>query len=448
MKQYVLFPVFLLLLLSHLLTAQQQLQLSEPLRLTEAELRAYLHSRNISNEEAEIYIAQNKKVKQPAASVEYFYKVQGLSVAAKGSHYSTLDSSGSCNNLDFENSSVGSYTSGNSAAGWQLHHRFVTLCNTTIPWSQGSPEFSIVATPLTEPGIGTLPHSPLGGTKIARLNNNFPSSLQTMLSRSVFVTQQNYKFIYAFAGVLNDGSHLCCEQPYLSIRVNNSSCGELIKGAPGASCANPLPAGFSYTTNYLYVAKWQVDTLNLLPYIGMQVDVNFVASDCIFGGHYATMFLDVACESATSPCEETSYPCTDCISFCPGSTTAVIYGIPNTGFTSYKWYPPTGTLSAQQSTSSVLTITNPVAGSVYSLHIGVLGACSGVTIKYKLDATQPSIKCIEQDLRAKRTQLVRPQSSHVVAQQATSTHGQAIHKRVRAQVLLSQGLAPAHTPCL
>ena len=89
-----------------------------------------------------------------------------------------------CNNVDFEQTSPGTYTSANAVAGWTVSSQSPTSCITSSVWAPGSPEFSVVATPIFGfPYLGNIMHSPLGGTVVARLNNNNANSNITKISK-------------------------------------------------------------------------------------------------------------------------------------------------------------------------------------------------------------------------------------------------------------------------
>src|SRR5882762_9951880 len=97
------------------------------------------------------------------------------------SHYLSAQTT----NIDFESTPVGAYTSSNAINGWTISSQSNTsgVCNTSTVWTPGSPEFSIVSTPIAAfPVIGNILQSPLGGSNIARLNNSTADGSVTKLS--------------------------------------------------------------------------------------------------------------------------------------------------------------------------------------------------------------------------------------------------------------------------
>ncbi|MCC6371737.1 MAG: hypothetical protein IT236_12080, partial [Bacteroidia bacterium] len=137
-------------------------------------------------------------------------------------------------NIDFEASAVGAYTTANAVPGWSVSSRTFSSCSTSTVWNAGSSEFSIVATPiLSFSGVGTIANSPLGGTKIAKLNGAITNSAEVRMSTTFTVSPNNTLFQFAVAGYWENGWHYCCENT--GFKVNLKDCqGNLIN----PSCYN------------------------------------------------------------------------------------------------------------------------------------------------------------------------------------------------------------------
>lgn len=205
-----------------------------------------------------------------------------------------------CNNTNFEQTTAGSYTAANAVTGWSVSSSTVScgayFYTTGAGWVPGSSEFSIVSTPFIGfPVIGTVLNSPLGGNKVARLNNTTPNTYQTRLAVTLTVTSSNDGFIFAFAGYYEDPGHSCCDQPGLYVRVlNNMGQQDYCKSvvlSPGCPSVN---ATFSTSPNGSY-SNWQVRYIDLTSYIGSVVTIEFITRDCSFGGHYGTTLIDASC---------------------------------------------------------------------------------------------------------------------------------------------------------
>jgi hypothetical protein len=195
-----------------------------------------------------------------------------------------------CVNSGFESSQPGSYNYNPSGvAGWTVSSRSSTACLTpSLSWSGGSPKFSLLATPVIDGVIGTIPHSPLGGTVVALLNNaSSPYYVTTRLAQTFSVTNANQYFNFAFATASNDGTHqLCCENPacYFQLKDANGnvlSCfSESV--APSSTCASAVSLTITGAWSY---TNWKVRTLNLAGLVGSTATFEAIVKDCNFGAH-------------------------------------------------------------------------------------------------------------------------------------------------------------------
>lgn len=274
-----------------------------------------------------------------------------------------------CVNEGFEATPTGTYTIGNAVSGWSVTSRTSNGC-TNGAWSPGSSEFAIVSTPLASfPGLGLVGNSPLGGTRVAQLNNFVPNTLTTRLSTTFSVTASNSIFQYAFAGYFQKGFGACCDKPGFFVQVfdcfnNPVSCLNHSVFSNPNSCSSP---GFSFTAGNQTGdwTNWQVRTIDLTPYIGSCVTIHAMCKDETFGGYYACVLFDANCAAPTS----------GGVSYCSGSSVAHI-AAPQ-GYTTYNWQAPPGspTLSAAQSSLAAITVSSPVAGAVYSVGLGTPSGC-------------------------------------------------------------------------
>jgi hypothetical protein len=78
-----------------------------------------------------------------------------------------------CNNLDFENNNLGSWTLSSGTSGFSSGGTYSMSGCCATP---GSSFAVIKTTPFSDPNAGTIPHSPLGGTRIVKLNDEFSGS--------------------------------------------------------------------------------------------------------------------------------------------------------------------------------------------------------------------------------------------------------------------------------
>jgi hypothetical protein len=311
--------------------------------------------------------------------------------------FSVASAQSPCGNIDFEQSAAGQYTTSGAISGWTLSSQSALSsnnCSSAPSWTAGSPEFSLVNTPLTGvPYLGTVSASPLGGQRIALFHNDqMPYGLRTKLTYSMAVTSSNSMFKYAFAGIYDSGGHNCCDQPLLQVRLldcsqNPLSCASttLIAATPG--CTN---SANSFTiSNSVAWTHWQVNTIDLTPYIGTCVFIEVINSDCIFAGHYGISYFDAQCGTQLLSPGLTSFGGVAPVSFCSNSGQAIVSA--PYGYVSYQWIAPgTGSVQAPQGTMSSLTIQNPVPGSVYTVNLVTQSGCQYMAT-YTLTFSQVNI---------------------------------------------------------
>ena len=306
-----------------------------------------------------------------------------------------------CVNEDFESTTPGQYTAGNAVTGWTIQSGMNTSvvypqlgnasygagCNANaIPsWNAGSPEFWIVQTPMFGvPAIGTLPNSPLGGTRVVQLHNSSPTGLMTRIRSTFPVTAANTLFQFAYAGSW-DGVHDCCGQPAFRIDMYQQpcaggtpsllTCSNVSLTPSGASCVSGV-SGYSMTGTVSWT-NWVVRFIDLTPYIGSCVTVQITNADCAYSGHYGQAFFDARCGGqliGTNLSGNGGF-IPGPVSFCAGSNQAVIAA--PLGYSTYSWVPPitSAPIPAAQATLSTLTINNPIPNSVYTVYLQGSSGC-------------------------------------------------------------------------
>ncbi|MBP2282259.1 gliding motility-associated-like protein [Flavobacterium sp. CG_23.5] len=194
-----------------------------------------------------------------------------------------------------------------------------------------------------------------GGSYSARLGNDSSGGEAETLSYTLTITPENSLFIYKYAVVLQDPGHEPAEQPYFRVNVYNENR-ELIDptcGAYNVVATIDLP-GFQTCEEFNVVYKdWTTVGLDLSPYIGQKITVEFETSDCSIGGHFGYAYIDAFYSSLTIG---SSY-CTD--------ANAVTLSAP-IGF-SYLW--ETG------QTTQNIKINNPIDGKKYGCELTSATGC-------------------------------------------------------------------------
>ncbi|MDI1353681.1 MAG: hypothetical protein PSX36_02095, partial [bacterium] len=296
-----------------------------------------------------------------------------------------------CVNEDFEATTPGAYfNQANAVTGWTIASGSNVGTNGSCPtntayvWpGAGSPEFWIVQTPIFgHPYIGTIANSPLGGTRVAQLQNTSPGVLMTKMTTTFPVTAANTLFQFAYCGSWDGSGHSCCDQPFFIINMfdclgNPLGCSSLSLTAAGPSCVTGL-GGYNLTSGVSWI-NWTTRVIDLTPYIGTCVTLKIINGDCDGGAHHGSLYFDARCGGQLvglglqQPGGPMSIP--GPVSFCAGSNQAQIAA--PLGYQSYSWTPPISAapIPPSQATLSSLTVTNPIPGQIYTVTLVSPSGC-------------------------------------------------------------------------
>jgi hypothetical protein len=233
-----------------------------------------------------------------------------------------VNSTASAANIDFE---IGDYTGWNLFSGDNMTNSNGPL-NYINPMTAGSKDSIyisniynnsnncnnsdtsgrqgiITASVGNDPVSGIPLASPMGGNYVARLNrlcNNYEGSI---LQQTFAVTPGQKVLNYSYAVILEDGGHAQGQQCYFSAYVLNS-IGDTIPGSlVYMQAANGTTPGFYpclVGSGYTYYKNWTPVSVDLTAYIGQNVTVRYIASDCIYGGHSGSAYIDARLDSTTA----------------------------------------------------------------------------------------------------------------------------------------------------
>lgn len=317
---------------------------------------------------------------------------------------------------DFENVSPGTYSTATAIPGWSISSGVNPSpagigCGGTPTWTSGSPEFSVVSTPIFgipyygSPNIYSIDNvnvgaSPLGGTQVIRMHDVSPGSLATRMQVTFTVNNSNSLFEIAYCGSWHSINHNCCDRPAFIYRILDAQ-GSAVNCyfanlSPGSASCSAGPIGNS--VGDVTWIDWQQTGIDLSPFFGSQITIELINSDCNTGAHHGSVYVDIGfTEASLWGCPDIVVnPPAIPISFCSSSTLATISAPP--GYTNYSWLTPANATLAPASLSlQLLSIPNPVAGDVYTViasspspyYYGG-GNCS-FSFTYTLATTQVSI---------------------------------------------------------
>lgn len=288
-----------------------------------------------------------------------------------------------CVNEDFEASPVGQV--GATLSGWNIsegsNSNSCTMggCCPTA----GGPDAWIRTTPfVTGSNIGTIPNSPLGGTKVLQMND-VPVNMGEVVrvSQTFPVTSNNALFQIAYMAEMDGSSHACCDQPYMKITILNCSnsqlaCPSVSITPPGASCSSSLPSGwFVNTSGVSYTTSWQIYSLDLTPYLSSCVTIEITTGDCDGWAHHGMSFIDCKCSPMTVTVNNVPFPIgtsASTVAVC-GAGAGTVTAPPGLGPYTWNGPPGSGITNNPNQTFTTLTTGN------YTLSMNPPGSCSPIT---------------------------------------------------------------------
>lgn len=291
-----------------------------------------------------------------------------LMLQASAEKTSVLDTT-ICPNSDF---SIGTFQ------GWRgCFGHFSTPCTSPgFDTSGPHPLHKIIQAP------GWYDHNTCGGLLNVYPGNNFVARIgdtmyttgilkEAELTYPVTVTSTSYLFIYRYAVVLQTGGHPSDWQPDFRVQVVDStgtlldSCGYFYFPAPNNG---PPPPGWNLCTNdpngAVYWKDWTTVGMDLTPYFGQRVYINFRARGCYYNTHFGYAYVSAFCGYLDVK-----------TALCSGDSSATLTAPP--GF-HYLWN--TG------DTTDSITVPHPLTGTIYSCTLTALNGCQ-VTITDTLTYT-------------------------------------------------------------
>ena len=253
----------------------------------------------------------------------------------------TLAANGPCTNTDFADSTTN---------GWQEY--LAKACATSpVPCTQvlqapgfTSSRISIMSAGTFDPFIPTLSTVAPGKTYSVHLEDYLNGANASVITQTFMVTPTNNIFTYHYAVVLEDpgNNHSQAQRPYFKVRMqddlgNEITCADYTvwAQAPYTNFIHyPAPNPYPGVNNGpaimdLYYRDWTTVSIPLLGYVGRNVTIEFMASDCSLGGHRGYAYIDADCSYLTPVIPPL---------VCGTSENFIIKGPLN--FAQYKWTGP------------------------------------------------------------------------------------------------------------
>jgi hypothetical protein len=300
------------------------------------------------------YNLNNKNQSSKFDFTESFFSLQALPNFRNIGNPSVINAVPFCNNEGFESSAVSVPTT-STIVGWDLFKgtnlnvgptgtntgAYMSTVAITSPLYGGvcySCNINIYQAPLVDPLLtapnNTIPASPfaVGGiTKVLKLNDGIlpaitpggGAGIYSRASTTFSVGANNTLFKFAYLSVMSANiNHVCTggqQQASFKIGLINNiggelSCPSLFFASPTPNSANSVcssinapavwsppiaaPTAIRYnsgTGTSSATPTWQQGFIDLTPYIGQNMTVFLVSTDCAAGGHYGYTYVDTEC---------------------------------------------------------------------------------------------------------------------------------------------------------
>ena len=235
---------------------------------------------------------------------------------------------------------------------------------------------------------------PMYGNKIIRVNDGLTGDYSIeKLSKTFAVTSQNALFQFAFISVFSPG-HGCCDAGGFLIRLSNATtnsvlpCPQFSVSAPSSQCTATVPVdyyvaltGAVYTNttsaNNIY-NRWKINSMDLSAYIGQNITIDIIVTDCTASGHYGKIYFDAQCGPMVVKGNGIDFDAgvTNVIVPTCGAAGATICA--PSGLGPYYWAGP-GILPNQATPSMTNQCLTSTISATYTLYMQPAGSCAPIT---------------------------------------------------------------------
>jgi hypothetical protein len=187
-------------------------------------------------------------------------------------------------------------------SGWNIQRGTIlnSLYDSIINVSPATTTKTLVTTGV-DAITGFSYNSPFAGNYVIKLNDAINNTEATFMSTKFMVTPSNNILKTAFSFVNTMAGHSCLGDPYFRIQLFTCNRTNLIKEYlfinDFAYCTgyNPgffNPVAYNNVVGYYYATDWKKLCFDLRNYVGQEVEINVVVSDCAYNGHFGYAYFD------------------------------------------------------------------------------------------------------------------------------------------------------------
>lgn len=196
---------------------------------------------------------------------------------------------------------------------------------------------------------------PDAGEYTLRLGNSSSGAQAERVLLNFTVTPELTFFLLRYAVILNDPNHAPFEQPRFELRILDENGQIFPCGEYQVRSAENIP-GFETCSGNWRVRPWTTVGFELQSFLGQNIQIEILTTDCAQGGHAGYAYLDVSCQPLEINLE----------GYCPDNTDCTMRV--TDGFINYKWN--TG------DTTNAINIQNPLAGTAYQVTVTSATGCT------------------------------------------------------------------------
>ncbi len=196
--------------------------------------------------------------------------------------------------------------------------------------------------------------SPSGGAYSMRLGNANTGSQAESVELRFTVDEQSTFFLLQYAVVMEDPNHSYDDQPRFELNISRAS-GEPVDCGRYVVRAERELEGF-VSCGDLRVRPWTTVGIELQSYLGEEIIIEILTTDCGLGGHFGYSYFDATCQPLTI----------EVVGYCADSDSAIVQV--TEGFVEYLW--------ESGDTTSTYVDHDPQQGDTYQVTVTSATGCT------------------------------------------------------------------------
>ena len=289
-----------------------------------------------------------------------------------------------------------------------------TVGRVTIPeYLQALPGIQVLSTATTDPfgGFLTIPNIngyqynnsiKIGSTDVTTAHGGLIRGISYKINVPSGLATDPYTITYAYAMVLENGSHTNTLQPLLQANITTQS--NAIIACPSYSyflpttnngatldLATATAEGFSLSATpspnigspgslyRVYTKGWTEVTFDLAAYRGQTVNLSFEADNCVHGAHFAYAYIALKNTCGGLIINGNNPACVNSI---------VTYSVPALANATYNWTVPAGwVIQGSSGTTNILSV--KVGNTAGTITVNEVNSCANLNASYPVTVTPP-----------------------------------------------------------